>query len=130
MALKKILIVEDEAIPALNIKMSLEDQGYKIVDIVATGEEAVELTGQTIPDLVLMDIALAGEMDGIEAAEQIVKQFKVPILYITAHADKGTVARAWNTKPVGLLEKPVEDYQLKEVLDNLFGLDKLFGNVK
>lgn len=119
--MKKILIVEDEAIPALNIKMTLKDQGYDIVDIAVTGEEAVELAGQTMPDLVLMDIALAGEMDGIEAAGLILKQFKVPILYITAHADKDTVARAWETNPVGFLEKPVEDYQLSEVLDNLFG---------
>jgi CheY-like chemotaxis protein len=121
MALKKILIVEDEAIPALNIKMLLNDRGYEIVAIVVTGEEALELAGQTIPDLVLMDIALAGEMDGIEAAEQITRQFGVPIVYITAHADRDTLERAWRTEPVAFLEKPVEDYQLSEVLDNLFG---------
>jgi CheY-like chemotaxis protein len=121
MALKKILIVEDEAIPALNIKMLLNDHGYEMVDIAVSGEEAVELTGQTMPDLVLMDIALVGEIDGIEAAEQIIKQFSVPIVYLTAHADRNALERAWKTKPVAFLEKPIEDYQLIEVLGNLFG---------
>jgi CheY-like chemotaxis protein len=120
MAPKKILIVEDEAIAAVSIKMSLADLGHETVGIAVTGEDAIEAAIQTMPDLILMDIILAGKMDGIEAAMQIRKQFEIPIVYITAHTDKGTVERAMNTNPAAFMEKPIEDYQLSEALDSLF----------
>jgi CheY-like chemotaxis protein len=118
---KRILIVEDEAIAALNMKLALTDLGHEVINIVVTGEDAIEVSSRKTPDLVLMDIVLAGEMDGIEAAERIVKQFKVPILYVTAHTDTGTVERAMKTNPAGFMEKPVEDDQWNDILKTIFG---------
>jgi CheY-like chemotaxis protein len=121
METRRILIVEDEAVAAISTKLSLMDLGYEIVGIVMTGEEAVDVAGRTLPDLVLMDIILAGKMDGIEAAEQISKRFKVPVVYVTAHTDKSTLVRANSTNPAGFLEKPVEDYEWDEVIRDIFG---------
>lgn len=82
----KILIVEDENIIALNIKKKLKSFGYSIPAIASTGEEALKLTEIILPDLILMDIMLKGEMNGVEAAEQIRKRFDIPIIYLTAYS--------------------------------------------
>ena len=117
---KKILIVEDEAIAAVNLKMHLAGLGHKIIDIVVTGEEAIKTAIKTMPDLILMDIFLASKMDGIDAARQIKKQFEISIIYTTAHTDEGTFERAMNTNPAAFLGKPIEFGQLDEALNNLF----------
>ena len=81
----RILVVEDEGITAQNIARKLERAGYTISAVVTSGEDAIETTKELHPDLVLMDIGLAGEMDGIAAAEQIRHEFDIPVIYLTAY---------------------------------------------
>ncbi len=108
----KILIVEDESIIALDIKTSLLEAGYDVAAIAVSGEEAIALAAEHEPNLILMDIRLRSEMDGIEAAAEIVKRCPVPIIFLTAHADKYTLDRAKLTGPFGYLIKPFEDHNL------------------
>lgn len=88
-----ILIVEDERIVAKDLELRLKTLGYVIVGSVASGEEAVQLTAQLLPDLVIMDIRLNGELDGIEAADRIRKKHFIPVIYLTAHSDEETLQR-------------------------------------
>jgi diguanylate cyclase (GGDEF)-like protein len=103
---KRILIVEDEGITAMQIKGLLLEFGYDIAAIVAKGEDAVKKALETIPDLVLMDIRLAGEMNGIEAAKLIREALDVPVIYLSANADTDTLEQAKITQPYGYLVKP------------------------
>ena len=89
---KQILIVEDERVSAEDIKMSLQRLEYSVSGTAVSGEEAVRKAEEMHPDLVLMDIVLKGEMDGIEAAFAISSRFDIPVVYLTAHADKKTLA--------------------------------------
>ncbi len=123
MSAKRILIVEDEVIAAVSTRMSLTDLGHEVVGIVVTGEEAIEAAGRTMPDLVLMDIVLAGEIDGIEAAERIIEKFNIPIVFVTAHTDKSTARRIRDMNPAGFLEKPVDEHRWEETLNKAFGDD-------
>lgn len=109
----KILIVEDEYITAENIKSTLERLGYDVLDIVSSGEEAIQRSSELHLDLVLMDIKLKGDMDGVEAAAQIRDRFNVPIVYLTAHADVNTLQRVALTEPYGIILKPFEDRDLQ-----------------
>jgi len=102
----RILIVEDEVVIAMEIESLLQQMGYEVVGQAVRGEEAVELAGQSRPDLILMDIRLKGEMDGIAAAERIGRLFRIPVVFLTAHSDKGTLDRAMNVQPYGYLLKP------------------------
>ncbi|BAW30870.1 sensory transduction regulatory protein [Methanothermobacter sp. MT-2] len=113
----RVMIVEDENIVAMDIKQRLEMLGYEVVATVTTGEEAVKLTEKTRPDIILMDIVLKGEMDGIEAAEEIKRRFKIPIIYITAYSDEETLERAKITEPFGYIIKPFEDRELHSVIE-------------
>ncbi|HEY9653750.1 MAG TPA: response regulator [Coleofasciculaceae cyanobacterium] len=108
----KVLIVEDERIIACNIRESLESLGYVVLAIAASGEKAIEKATQLQPDLVLMDIQLKGNMDGIEAAEQIWNNLSIPVLYVTGHSDKKTMERATITAPFGYILKPVQEQEL------------------
>lgn len=109
---KKILVVEDEAIVAEAIAESLKKQGYQIVAIVTNGEEAIETAAQTQPDLVLMDIVLEGDMDGVVAAEAIRTRFQIPTVFLTAYADEETLKRAKLTDPFGYIIKPFQQKDL------------------
>jgi len=106
---KKVLVVEDEIIVAENIKKILENVGYAVVGAVDSGREAIKLTENTRPNVVLMDIKLKGDIDGIEAAGEIRSRFDVPIIYHTAYADEDTVQRAKLTEPFGYILKPFGD---------------------
>src|SRR4051812_48525521 len=92
--LGRILVVEDERIVALDLVRTLEDLGYEVLDSVATGEAAIARAAELSPDIVLMDIRLAGRIDGIVAADQIRSARDVPVIYLTAHADDDTLRRA------------------------------------
>jgi len=107
-----ILIVEDERIVALDIKSSLESLGYTVTAIVASGEAALTKVAESQPDLVLMDINLKGNMDGVETAEQIRAHFSIPVIYLTAYADSNTLQRAKLTEPFGYILKPFEEKEL------------------
>ena len=107
-----ILIVEDESIVADDLAGKLRRLGYEVAGITSEGEEAVALTCRLHPSLVLMDISLDGPMDGIEAAEIIRRQHDVPVVYLTAHSDPATLARAKLTGPFGYILKPFEEREL------------------
>ncbi|MDD5434920.1 MAG: response regulator [Nitrospira sp.] len=117
MANERILIVEDEGIEALDLQHRLTSMGYTVPDIVFTGEEAVIKAGETHPDLILMDIMLQGEMDGVTAAGQIHARFDIPIIFLTAYADEGTLHRAKVTGPYGYLIKPFKEKELHISID-------------
>ena len=108
----KILVVEDERIIAINLKESLESLGYTVPAIAASGEKAIEKATEFRPDLVLMDIWLKGNIDGIEAAQQIWEHLKIPTIYVTGHSDQSTVERAKITAPFGYILKPVKEQAL------------------
>jgi CheY-like chemotaxis protein len=112
----RILIVEDELIVAEDLKMTLDTLGYDVVGISATGEEAIALAVEKRPDIILMDIMLAGEMDGITTAGKIRAQFDIPIIYVTAYADETLVSRAKLTEPFGYIVKPFNE---REVHSNI-----------
>ena len=117
MAKANILIVEDDFVIAKVLAESLQELGYQVAGIVSTGEEAVERAAKVHPDLVLMDIRLKGEMDGIEAGEQISGELHIPLVYLTAYSDERTVERAKITEPYGYLIKPFTDTELKTTLE-------------
>ena len=112
-----ILVVEDERIIARDIQMTLEESGYSVPEIAGSGEEAIDLVRSHAPDLVLMDIHLTGELDGIMAAEAIRKFSSIPIIYLTAHADEITLKRAKLTGPIGYILKPFEGRDLKTTIE-------------
>ncbi len=112
-----ILIVEDERIVAGDLRSRLHRLGYTVLDTVSTGEDAVRAAGQQHPDLVLMDIRLEGDMDGIDAAERIQQRFGIPVIYLSAYADRTTIERAKVTEPFGYLLKPFEDSELRTTLE-------------
>ncbi|MHC5771066.1 MAG: hybrid sensor histidine kinase/response regulator [Nostoc sp.] len=108
----RILVVEDEYILAMNLQETLELLGYTVVDIADSAELAIEKAAELLPNLVLMDIRLRGEMDGIQAAETIWNRFQIPVVYITGHSDKSTVERSKLTFVFGYILKPVKEQQL------------------
>jgi len=113
----KILIVEDEIIVASNIKLNLEQYQYEVPAMAAAGDEAIKKTLELRPDLVLMDIKIRGNMDGIDAAREIRKQMDVPIVFMTAYTDPGTFERAKQTEPAGYILKPFETRDLRSVIE-------------
>jgi PAS domain S-box-containing protein len=108
----RIMVVEDESITAMGLEKRLTKQGYNVVAVVASGEEAVRRAEETSPDLVLMDIMLEGEMDGVEAAGRIASRLDIPIIYLTAYADENTLLRAKITEPFAYLLKPFQEREL------------------
>jgi two-component system, cell cycle sensor histidine kinase and response regulator CckA len=116
-ATPRILIVEDERIVAGDIRSRLRRLGYTVVDMVSTGDEAIQRADALHPDLVLMDIRLEGPMDGIQAAEAIRSRLDIPVIYLSAFADKQTVERAKVTEPFGYLIKPFEDSELHSTIE-------------
>lgn len=109
----KILIVEDEGITAEDIKDYLKSLGYDVLAICSTGEDAIEKARELTPDLVLMDIMLAGVVDGIQAAEIVREQHGIPVVYLTAYSDPQTLERAKITEPYGYVLKPFDQRDLQ-----------------
>lgn len=113
MAEANILVVEDEAIVAKDLQNRLKKFGYSVPAIASSGHEAIHKAVEIKPDLVLMDVRLKGQMDGIEAAEEIHKHLDIPIIYLTAYADENTLERAKITDPFGYLLKPFKERELQ-----------------
>ena len=113
----KILVVEDERIIAKDIKMSLEGLGYDVCALVASGEDVIEMAKRENPDLLLMDIMLKGEIDGIETVNQLRSHLDVPVVYLTAYADDNILQRAKVTEPMGYLIKPFKDRELHSAIE-------------
>ena len=113
----QVLIVEDEAIISMDLRYKLEALGYSVIAEISSGKVAVEAVSQLRPDVVLMDIGLSGEMDGIDAAAQIRNRFGVPVVYITAYVGGDTLDRAEMTEPSGYILKPFDDALLQAVVE-------------
>ncbi|MCG2419314.1 response regulator [Aequorivita sp. F47161] len=114
---KKILIVEDEMVIAANISLQLSDLGYEVTGILPRGEEALLNIKIDKPDIVLMDIQLKGEMDGIETACQIELQYNIPIIYLTANTDDAHFIRAKKTHPYAFISKPFKKLDLQRAIE-------------
>lgn len=115
--MSRVLVVEDENIVALDIKKSLLDMGYDVQATVSTGEECVGFASEYCPDLVLMDIRIKGNLDGISTAEILKDKFDIPVVFLTAHADDETIERAKKSNPYGYLLKPFKPAELKSVVE-------------
>jgi CheY-like chemotaxis protein len=112
-----ILVVEDEAVIAMGIEHSLRQSGYEVVGIAVSGEQAIQLCQAHLPDLVLMDIRLEGEMTGLDAAARIKRELDIPIIFLTSLSDRATVEQAKTTGPVGYLSKPILDCHLRPAIE-------------
>lgn len=117
MAFAKILIVEDEPIIALDIEQRLLQLGYCVTGIADSAAATWESVEQALPDLVLMDIHLYGELDGIETAVQLRDRLNLPVVFLTAHTDAVTLDRAIATHPFGYIVKPFETYNLRTAIE-------------
>lgn len=109
-----VLIVEDELFVAESIRLTLLKLGYNTTSIVLSGEEAIQKAAEERPDVVLMDIGLRGDIDGIEAADKIYSRLNIPVIFLTAYSDLKTRERAKRTKNFGYLLKPFT----KDLLDS------------
>ncbi len=113
----RILIVEDERITAEDLRDILADLGYEVTAVVSNGRDAIARTGETAPDLVLMDIRIQGDMDGTETARVLRERFNVPVVYLTAHADRETLNRAKLAEPLGYIIKPFHESELEASIE-------------
>lgn len=109
----KILVVEDELLVAADIEESLQLLGYDVIGCVATGKDAIASVEKNLPDIILMDIMLKGDMTGIEAAKAITQKHEVPIIYLTANADIATIDKAKLSLPYGYIIKPFTEKDLQ-----------------
>ena len=109
---RQILIVEDESVIALNLQETLESLEYSVPAVAVSAEQALHYAATLHPDLVLMDIRIKGDVDGIQAAAQIWERFQIPVIYVTGHSDSSTVERVRLTAPFGYLLKPIEEREL------------------
>jgi len=114
----QLLLVEDEAITALALKRLVGRLGHEVCAVTATAEDAIRLAGEILPDIVLMDIRLAGEMDDITAARQIRERFGIGSIFMTANSDPVTRALAENAQPLGFMAKPYSPMTVKTTLRN------------
>jgi two-component system NtrC family sensor kinase len=114
---KNILIIEDEAIIAMDIRKKLENNDYNVTGVAFSGEEAIRLARKHATDLVLTDIVLKGDMDGIEVANFMRSHWNIPVIFLTAHSDEKTIQRAKSTGPFGFLKKPVDDRELRASIE-------------
>ena len=126
----KIMVVEDEGIIAQDIKNCLENLGYTVPEVVFTGHEAIEKAALIRPDLILMDIVLKGEIDGIETAAEIKSRYSIPIVYLTAYEDDKTLKRAKLTEPLGYILKPFEERYLRSSIEMALYKHKMESKLK
>ncbi|MBU4199573.1 MAG: PAS domain S-box protein [Verrucomicrobia bacterium] len=113
----RVFIVEDEQVVAMDIRNRLQAMGYQALGVAATAVEALALIDRLRPDLVLMDIVLHGKPDGIALADQVLKRFAVPVVFLTAHADRATLDQAKRAEPFGYILKPFTDLKLQTTIE-------------
>ena len=116
----RVMVVEDEYIIALDLKDRLSRLGYKVPTIATSGKEAVKLVKKDKPDLILMDIMLRGEIDGVQAAKSIREKYDVPVLFVSSFSDINSVKRAQKVSPYGYLVKPFTETELKTSVEEAF----------
>lgn len=115
-----VLIVEDDPITAQDISEVLEDCGMHVVNSVASGELALESVKDSKPDVILMDVNLEGELDGIGTASKLNESDNIPLIYLTANSDKITANRAFNTHPSAFITKPFDDANIVYAIELAF----------
>ncbi|MFC1836109.1 PAS domain S-box protein [Thermodesulfobacteriota bacterium] len=113
----RILIVEDEPVLTMALSRSLKNLSYEVVGAVTSGRDCVRMAEESKPDLILMDINLEGDMDGIETADRIRSKFDIPVVYLTGYAEKDVLDRAKKTEPFGYLGKPVTMLELRSTIE-------------
>ncbi len=113
----KILIAEDDFVVSKNLSVTLEDRDYEILGICESGEELLQCLSQNSPDIIIMDINLAGIMDGVETTALVKNKTTIPVLYLTSDRDKSTLERAKLTNPDGYLIKPFDDDELVSAIE-------------
>jgi len=113
----RVLVVEDEAVVAMDIRSQLERLGYEVVGTASSAGKGVETARSSSPDLVLMDIQLAGDRDGIDAARQVRDELKIPVVFLTAFADEKTLAKAKEVSPYGYIVKPFDEQDLQTMIE-------------
>ena len=130
MPIARIMVVEDEQITAADLEASLEELGYAVTAIASSGKQAIRGAETTLPDLVLMDIRIKGEMDGVDAARQIRQRLDIPVIYLTAHADGETLERAKSAEPLGYIVKPFQETELRAAIQMALHKDKVDKEAK
>ena len=113
----KILIVDDEAYVATQIKERLTRTGYTVAGVASSGKAAIDMAGRLAPDLVLMDIVMPGEIDGIEAARKIRDELDIPVIFLSAHVDNKIIEKAKLAEPFGYLVKPFHKREIKAAIE-------------
>jgi DNA-binding NarL/FixJ family response regulator len=113
----KVLIVEDERVVAKDLKQTLESMGYDVIGMAATRDETIAICEQHLPDIVLMDIRIKGDVDGIDTATELHKLYRLRVIYLTAHADVASIDRAKRTYPHAYLLKPVKPGELQGAIE-------------
>jgi len=111
-----ILIVEDEKIIALDLKLTVENMGFFISGIVSSGEESIAKVPLVFPDFILMDIKLSGKIDGIYAAQKIYNKYNIPSIFLTAYNDEKTLRRIHKNKLFFYISKPFSEYELSDTI--------------
>jgi two-component system, response regulator PdtaR len=117
---RKILIVEDEFIAAMCLQEELLKRGYEVSELVSSGEEAIKRAEVDKFDVVIMDIHLLGELNGMEAGEQIFARFGTPIVYVTGYSDKRIFDRIKHTQPIACIVKPININKLDMIIKSFF----------
>ncbi len=117
--MKRVLIVEDEGIVSLDLKSTLSNFGDINSEIAFTAEDAMKKIKKNKPDLVLMDIGLRGEIDGIEAAKLINNEYKIPVVFLTGFADSNTEKKANSIPHAGYMTKPIDEDELKKLINDI-----------
>ncbi len=112
MSKTNVLVIEDESIVSKDIQHSLQKLGYNVVGAASTGERAIELAHEVSPDIILMDIMLKGDINGIDAASKIKESLQMPVIFLTAYADENTLAKAKVTEPYAYIIKPFKEVDL------------------
>ena len=115
--LVKILVVEDEMIIGAKISMYLSSLGYEVTGVLPRGEEVLNHVKEDTPDIIILDVHLKGQMDGIETAASIEQYFQIPIIYLTANADNATFNRARTTRPAAFISKPFKKLDLQRAIE-------------
>jgi len=130
MSNEKIMVVEDEWLVADQLCRNLKDLGYTVCGAASTADEAIEKAEEERPDLILMDIVLKGEKDGIEAADRITSQFDIPVIYLTAYTNQEYIERAKQTNPFGYLVKPFNQRELHSSIEMVLHKHKVDKEIK
>ena len=115
--MKKIMIVEDEAVIALRLEERLAEMGYKVIGMSYTGEDCVKKARSLLPDLILMDVMISGDLDGIDSAKIVKDELDIPVIFMTAYTEDQIIERAKEVEPYGYIIKPIRDRELKATIE-------------